>query len=186
VKTRKPLRITSRSSSITNAFVQAIIPFVEPTDSEISDVLTQFGQQIGMTNCVYCGGDSTDWDHLRPLVRGKRPTGYISSASNLVPACGPCNQSKSGADWRLWLGGNSTGAQKAKSKSGLKERIERLEKFDGDADVNPIIISDLVEPEKLNAYWKKLDEIILQMKEAQKIADDINSDIMISLGMSKS
>jgi len=46
---------------------------------------------------------TTDWDHLRPLVRNRRPTGFISEIKNLVPSCGPCNQSKGAADWKAWM-----------------------------------------------------------------------------------
>jgi hypothetical protein len=40
--------------------------------------------------CVYCGAPATTADHVRPLARG----GY-EAADNLVPACLPCNSSKS-------------------------------------------------------------------------------------------
>jgi len=36
--------------------------------------------------CSYCGTPATEWDHLRPLVMNKKPTGYISEIHNLVPA----------------------------------------------------------------------------------------------------
>jgi len=34
MKFRQPLKITSRISSITNAFVQAIVPRIEPSDED--------------------------------------------------------------------------------------------------------------------------------------------------------
>jgi hypothetical protein len=39
MKFRQPLKITSRTSSITNSFVQAIIPFIEPTREETDEAL---------------------------------------------------------------------------------------------------------------------------------------------------
>ena len=101
MKFRKPLTITSRSSSITNCFVQAIIRSIEPTDAEVDEALAVLGMSREERSCVYCGATATDWDHLRPLVKDRRPTGYINQIRNLVPSCGPCNQSKSGADWRM-------------------------------------------------------------------------------------
>ena len=50
--------------------------------------------------CAYCGDKASDWDHLRPLVVKRRPTGFISEIANLVPACGKCNQSKGNSPWR--------------------------------------------------------------------------------------
>lgn len=38
-----PVKITGRTSSITNAFVNGIIPVIEPTDEEIDDVLKHLG-----------------------------------------------------------------------------------------------------------------------------------------------
>jgi hypothetical protein len=51
-----------------------------------------------------------NWDHLRPLVKNKLPTGYISEIRNLVPSCGPCNQSKGASDWRAWMRGKARGS----------------------------------------------------------------------------
>ena len=42
-------------------------------------------------------------DHLRPLVKDKEPTGYISEIHNLVPSCGKCNQSKGNKEWKAWM-----------------------------------------------------------------------------------
>jgi hypothetical protein len=42
MKFRKPLKITSRTSTITNAFVQAIIPNAVPTADELHEVLEFF------------------------------------------------------------------------------------------------------------------------------------------------
>lgn len=38
--------------------------------------------------CAYCGDKSTEWDHLRPIVKNKKPTGYISDIFNLVQLVG--------------------------------------------------------------------------------------------------
>src|SRR5438128_9847091 len=100
MKFRKTLKITSRTSSVANGFVQAIIPCIEPTDAQKNEALAILQIDPNRLECAYCGAPATDWDHLRPLVKGKRSTGYCNEIRNLVPACGPCNQSKSGQDWR--------------------------------------------------------------------------------------
>src|SRR5262245_20280770 len=84
----------SRKSSITNAFVNAIIPTVFPTPEEIEQALVILGMAATDVRCAYCGNPMTEWDHLRPLVQKHRPTGYITEIANLVPSCGKCNQSK--------------------------------------------------------------------------------------------
>ena len=43
MKFRKPLTITSRTSSVTNGFVQAIIPSIEPTAEETDEALAVLG-----------------------------------------------------------------------------------------------------------------------------------------------
>lgn len=104
---REPLKITSRTSSVTNSFVQAIVPHIVPTPAEIDEALHVLGMTQDNRVCVYCGTPATDWDHLRPMVRGKRPTGFIDEIRNLAPSCGPCNQSKGASEWRKWMEGTA-------------------------------------------------------------------------------
>ncbi len=48
--------------------------------------------------CSYCGSVATSVDHVRPLARGG-----IEHESNLTPACGRCNSSKSAKLLTEWL-----------------------------------------------------------------------------------
>ncbi len=89
-----PVKIMARTSSITNSFVNGIIPVIQPNDEEIVEALSILGMTPDTVCCAYCGDASTEWDHLRAIVKDRRPTGYISEIHNLVPACGKCNQSK--------------------------------------------------------------------------------------------
>ncbi|TET40105.1 MAG: HNH endonuclease, partial [Dehalococcoidia bacterium] len=84
-KTPKPMKITGRTSTITNSFVTSIIPSIEPTEEEIKECLEILGLDPNDLCCAYCGDKATEWDHLRPLVKDKKPTGYISEIRNLVP-----------------------------------------------------------------------------------------------------
>lgn len=102
-----PVKITGRTSSITNSFVNGIIPTVMPSDEEIALALEALGMDALDVRCAYCGDPATEWDHLNAIVLGKRPTGYISEIHNLVPACGKCNQSKGNKPWRSWMFGPS-------------------------------------------------------------------------------
>ena len=130
----RPVKITGRTSTITNSFVNAIIPVVEPTDDEILSVLRVLDMDATDVRCAYCGDPSTEWDHLEPIVSEKRPTGYISEIANLVPACGKCNQSKSGRRWRDWIQGPAALSPKTRGIQDLQERIERL---DSSSTVSP-------------------------------------------------
>ncbi len=64
-----PMKIIGRSSSITNSFVNSIIPVIHPTDDEILEALFILGMDENSINCAYCGDKFTEWDHLRPLVK---------------------------------------------------------------------------------------------------------------------
>lgn len=86
-KIPNPVTIMGRTSSITNAFVNGIIPCILPSDEEIKNVLEILGMDKDTIKCAYCGDRYTEWDHFRPLVKDKRPTGYISEINNLVPSC---------------------------------------------------------------------------------------------------
>src|ERR1700761_377168 len=98
-----PVKITGRTSTITNSFVNGIVPYVYPTEEEVAEALDILGLDADDLRCAYCGDRSTEWDHLRPLVTGKRPTGYIGEIANLVPSCSKCNQSKGARNWREWM-----------------------------------------------------------------------------------
>src|SRR5438477_9519327 len=135
MKQRPPLKITSRTSSITNSFVQAIIPTVAFSPDEQREALSHLGMALEDLHCVYCGAATTDWDHLRPLVKNKRPTGFISQIQNLVPSCGPCNQSKGASDWRTWMLGSARGSPSRRKVVDVRERVERLDRFEAWGDV---------------------------------------------------
>ncbi len=170
MKFRKALKVTSRISSVTNGFVQAIIPCVEPSEQERAEALAVLGMLPGTETCVYCGARATDWDHLRPLVRGKRPTGYCNDVRNLVPACGPCNQSKSGQDWEEWISGRSTGSPKTRGVTNLAARIEVLKRFEDWSSHGALDMPRLAGEAVWDAYWARLESIELQMHEAQREA----------------
>ena len=102
-KMPKLVKITGRISTITYSFVQAIIPVDPPSDADVRKVLKLLGMTPENIRCAYCGDSATEWDHINPLVANKQPTGYWSTISNLVPACGKCNQSKGGKPWKVWM-----------------------------------------------------------------------------------
>jgi hypothetical protein len=77
--------MVSRKSSVTNAAVNSVIPAVHPSPEEIERALSILGMEATDVRCAYCGDPSTEWDHLRPLVIDRRPTGYISELATWFP-----------------------------------------------------------------------------------------------------
>lgn len=181
MKFRKPLTIMSRTSSVTNGFVQAIIPSIEPTTKEVEEALAVLGMTLETVECIYCGAAATDWDHLQPLVRNKRPTGYINEIRNLVPACGPCNQSKSGADWHRWIQSSARNSPRTKRIHDLEDRIGRLQRFVAWGKVEVLDLCGLAGKEAWAAYWEHLGSIEQAMKEAQTNAVGVQKTIRESL-----
>jgi hypothetical protein len=177
MKPRPLHKITNRSSSITNSFVQAIIPSLEWTPEEEAEALSILDISKEDFRCAYCGNQATDWDHLRPMVKNKRPTGYINEIRNLVPSCGPCNQSKSGADWHSWM----LKSKRTKNLPDLNERIDRLRKFVEWGKVEPINIQDLIDESSWKIHWSNHDAIQNQMKESQIHAARIKAAIKARL-----
>jgi len=128
-------------------------------------------------SCVYCGTPATDWDHLRPLVKGKQPTGYINEIRNLVPACGPCNQSKSGTDWLSWMMGSAKGSPRTKGVADLDDRVAKLKAFVAWGNVKPLNLEQLAGPELWKAHWQNLAGIEKNMRDAQIHAAKIRTAV---------
>lgn len=166
-------KIRGRMSSLAAVFVQAIIPRKVDEGAQ-TELYQRFG--IDPDECIYCGSQKTDDDHLRPIVEKGRSSGYFHTIENIVPACGPCNQSKSGAQWRKWMEGNAAKSPTRQNVSGLSERIARLAAFAGAAE-RPVIapgeMRDVVGAELWDRYWDRLAKIDELIGQAQRDADEI-------------
>ncbi|MBU2192542.1 MAG: HNH endonuclease [Alphaproteobacteria bacterium] len=161
--------IKGRGTSVAAAFVHAIIPR-DADDSAVAQNVERFGFKRG--ECVYCGSTATDTDHFFALVKGGKPSGYYHSTSNLVPACGPCNQSKGGSDWRSWLVGNAKRSPRRRGVKDLDERISRLDQLA--AEITPAQTeAEMIErvgAELWERYWDRLTHLKSLMAEAEKDA----------------
>lgn len=173
----RPVRITGRSSSITNAFVNGIIPCHEPTDAELEEALRILGLDASDLRCIYCGDAATEWDHLRPIVRGQRPTGYISEIANLVPACGKCNQSKSGSDWRAWISGRAPRSPASRGINDITARINRLEDYENWRAPTVFDFEGIVGKELWSLHWSNWEQLMTRMKECELVALKIRKAI---------
>lgn len=187
---RMPPRQTmaSRKSSITNAFVSAIIPpVVEPTPEEIEQALAILRLDATDLRCAYCGDRFTEWDHLRPLVLNRRPTGYISEIANLVPACGKCNQSKGNQGWRIWMTSSARLSPTGRGLPDVASRIERLEEYERWKKPTRVDFVQILGSETWNKYWAMYDELIEELAKCQRVADEVQLRIAqaVSAGLGR-
>lgn len=170
-------RIDGRTSSITAAFFQAITPVVPPEDSEVDEALRVLGMERGDCRCAYCGDPRTEWDHFRPIVENKKPTGYITEIANLVPACGKCNQSKGNKHWRDWMLGDAIRSPKARGTPGLEGRVTRLEAYERWRKPTRIDYAAVLGPERWSKYLSLLSTAVSHLSEAQKVARELGKEI---------
>lgn len=173
--------MVSRTSSITNAFVNSIIPSFQPSPEEIEEVLAIFEMEPTDVRCAYCGDKSSEWDHLRPLVLNKRPTGYISEIANLVPACGKCNQSKGNKDWRAWMRSAARLSPTGRQLQQIEQRIERLARFELWRTPTVIDFATMLGPEEWQRYWALYDELLGELRKCQDFADGLRAKVGASV-----
>jgi hypothetical protein len=169
--------MVSRKSSITNAFVNAIIPSIPPSPEEIDTALSILGMEPTDVRCAYCGDKATEWDHLRPLVANHRPTGYISEIANLVPACGKCNQSKGGSDWRKWIFSKAKRSPTGRMLTNVADRAASLERYEQWRQPTKLDFESIVGCEEWKRYWGLWAAVIEELKKCQESAEVLRRKI---------
>ncbi len=167
----------SRKSSITNAFVSAIIPVITPKHDEIEEALRILGMEPPDVYCAYCGDRASESDHLRPLVLQRRPTGYVSEIANLVPACGKCNQSKGNKNWREWMMSAARLSPTGRKLRDIAERIARLESYERWRSPTRVDFETVLGRDGWEHYWALCEAVIEQLRECQKVADTIRAEV---------
>jgi len=172
-----PVKITGRSSSITNSFVNSIIPIVTPTESQVQEALNILGMDSKSLQCAYCGDRHTEWDHLRPIVKDKKPTGYISEIHNLVPACGKCNQSKGNKDWNIWIVSSAMKSPKSRGIEDLDSRVVRIKAFESWRVPTKVDFESIVGTEKWQRHWENCEAVQSSMRQAQLLAEKIRQEV---------
>ncbi|MBF3237978.1 HNH endonuclease [Aeromonas veronii] len=171
------MKITGRSSSITNSFINSIIPIIVPTNEQVKEALDLLGMGHDSFQCAYCGSAASEWDHLRPLVLNKKPTGYISEIHNLVPACGKCNQSKGNKPWHVWITSTAKLSPKSRGVPDLIQRIEKLRKYEAWKEPTKVDFESVVGKEKWEQHWENWELVQSTMRHAQTLATEINQTI---------
>lgn len=170
--------MVSRKSSITNAFVNAVIPTVPATAEEIDEALSILDLDPVILCCAYCGGSATEWDHLRPLVLNRRPTGYISEIANLVPSCGKCNQSKGNKSWRTWMLSEAKHSPSGRKVNDVQARIARLEAYEAWRTPTKLDFEKILGEDVWRVYWQMWADVMQTLEKCQKHADSLKTRII--------
>jgi hypothetical protein len=173
----KFVKLTGRTSTLTGLFVVTLTPYIPPTAHEVDEALSILGMTRGHCVCAYCGGVKTEWDHFRPTVSGKAPTGFITEIANLVPSCGRCNQSKSGAYWREWINGGAKKSPRTLKVPGLDEKVARLDEFEVWRKPTKVNYEKLVEADVWAKHWKYHADILRMLSRAESHAQDLRKNI---------
>ena len=153
---------------MTGAFFAAIAPVDVPTDEEVLEALRILEIDPQNQTCAYCGDKSSEWDHLRPLIEGKKPTGYITEIANLVPSCGKCNQSKGNQPWRAWMTGTATRSPRSRNVPDLDARVARLQAYEAWRTPKRVDYESLVGPELWERHRKNWDDVLKKLQEAKR------------------
>src|SRR4030065_1828065 len=172
-----PMKITGRSSSITNAFINSIIPVVLPSAEEAKRALEILCMTPETFQCAYCGGVASEWDHLRPLVKDKKPTGYISEIHNLVPSCGKCNQSKGNKEWKTWMLSSAKLSPTARHIKDIPERVKRLEAYENSKAPTKMDFAAIVGSDVWEQHQNNLAQVQSLMRGSQALATKINIEV---------
>ena len=169
--------INGRSSSITAAFFTAITPAIEPTETEVEEVLSILGMSRGNCVCAYCGGVKSEWDHFRPIVEGRLPTGFITEIANLVPSCSKCNQSKGNRHWKQWMMGTAKGSPKSRNVREIDKRIAALDAYEKRWQPVKLDYPSIVGEQLWAKHLQNWKSLLASMVEAQLHANDLRTAI---------
>ena len=157
-KMQTPVKITGRTSSITNAFVNGIIPVIEPTEQEIE---------------------------FHPLIKDKMPTGYISEIHNLVPACGKCNQSKGNKHWKAWMLSNAELSPFSRRIPDIELRIKRLEDYEQQYTPIKLDFEEIVGKDMWQQHWANCRDVHDLMQKSQIHSDKLKAIIHNAISQEK-
>src|SRR5258708_14307238 len=172
-----PGSIAGRSSSITNAFFNSIIPIHEPSEEEVLESLRILASDPEDIRCAYWGDQSSEWDHLRPIITHQQPTGYITEIANLVPSCGKCNQSKGKRHWREWMLSSARLSPTTRHISDLHARVEKLALYEMWKPPTKIDFNTIVSVAVWEEHHTNLRSGFDLLQENQKLPQEIRKTI---------
>ncbi|WP_082716914.1 hypothetical protein [Microterricola viridarii] len=164
----RTVRISGRSSSITNSFANGIIPVVTPTIEQIDEALRILGMEETAV-CAYCGGPVSECAQLRPPAIAKQPIGYISETHNLVPACGNTNQSKGSTPWREWMFSSAPRSPETRGITGLGKTAKRLAEYEKRETPACIDFASVVGDQLRAQHWRTTLQAMVDAETTVKL-----------------
>jgi hypothetical protein len=177
-----PQTMVARKSTLTNAFVSALIPSFSATVEEVDEALTILALDPFDLRCCYCGGPWHTWDHLRPLVTRCKPTGFVTEIANLVPSCSPCNSSKGASAWKKWMFGKAKGSPLTRRIPDLELRAERLTAFENWRAPVKVDFEAILGLHDWTRYWSLHEAVVRDMYSAQEFANALRRRVEEALG----
>jgi len=157
--------MVSRKSSITNAFVSAVIPSIPPSLEKIEQALAILQIDPSDMRCVM----------------QRRPTGFISEIANLVPSCGKCNQSKGNKPWRDWMLSSAKLSPTGRQIANVADRVARLEAFEKWRVPTKIDFESILGKEAWESYWALCEKVNNDLRQHQQVADSMRVRIVDTL-----
>ncbi len=140
---------TSRLPTIRRCLASTLLKREEFNEKDAETWLSFFPEK----KCAYCGKPADNLDHLRPLCKSKKLTGYCTEPANLVPCCSKCNQRKGNKEWEEYMEILKTEG----NDPNIQERIDKLMEFQ--EKMPPQVAANL---EELNAV---IDGIMKEVEE---------------------
>jgi len=123
--------------------------------AEVKQVIDFFGGNP--LECAFCGAiPVTRWDHLIPIHRGGE-----TILGNMVPACGPCDDSKQHRPYEVWMLGEGQSSLKSRGVADVGTRLERLRAYVQHFGYSPCPLNERLTAEelaRLTAIRAKLHE----------------------------
>lgn len=130
--------------------------------------------EMAEPECIFCGDKNVKrWDHLVPVKKGGETV-----LGNMVPACGPCDDSKQDEEFRAWMRGDAPKSPTSRKIPDVEDRIRRIEKYVASCDYQPQALKDRLSPGELERYQKIMDEL----EDLRSRADDLIKDYRARTG----
>ena len=162
-------KITSRISTLRRSMACTLMH----RDACSPEQEEQWSKYFGDKMCAYCGRPATHLDHLHPMIRDNKPTGYGTDPNNLVPCCEKCNRSKGNMNWEDFMQSENCEHIAKNNKTPQESRDERIEiikRFQTAMPADAKTLNSAVQ-QQWEAQWnvledalKKTEAMLLDMK----------------------